>query len=530
MAVVLEGGDLGAVQTVHLDAGTGFDACRDLSRQRCVAAGVVEQGQPQRHQQQPAQRGAAGGQHQGFPHCRALAAGPPLDQPGPGQGGQRCGQKCQPRKAGLKAGCQLGDVRGRLPGYAGLHGNPDHPDDDGAAGEKQQREPVNQRGHAALEGGQGKGRQGRQRWQAQQQAAVRRGGGHRGGQRHQRKPQRQGHVPAGQLPAPAPQGPGGQRPGGPGEPDQQTCDAAPFLAVGRAFQAGNFNAPTPEIQPPGQGGHRQGQSPGQKHPAPGVDRVVVRPCALRVAQCHQRAAGAQEGRHRGGTAQGQAGQADHQPEGRAHHFPGVAVGAGRHGVKNQRRETELRQGGGGFVRELGQAEAGDQGQQGGIGNRPGVIDRAGFPAKGKRHGLGLRAARQVIDGVPGAQQCQRQQQAERYPRRKSRVEKGQGLDRQGAHPVGCKRFKLADLSQQQRMQPAGVAGGQFAHGAEGRNVGVFPGAATEEAGQDIGHAEQQQRQPGQAANCRLGDDGWRGFVQGRSGWTEGPILGQKKAA
>ena len=80
------------------------------------------------------------------------------------------------------------------------------------------------------------------------------------------------------------------------------------------------------------------------------------------------------------------------------------------------------------------------------------------------------------------------------------------------------------------MEEVGVAGGQLAHGAKGRNVGVFPGAAAQEAGQDIGHAEQQKRQPGQAANCRLGNDGWRGFVQRRSGWTEGPILGQKKAA
>ena len=43
---------------------------------------------------------------------------------------------------------------------AGLHGHPNDPDHDGARREKEQGEPVNQRGHAAPQGGQGKSGQG----------------------------------------------------------------------------------------------------------------------------------------------------------------------------------------------------------------------------------------------------------------------------------------------------------------------------------------------------------------------------------
>jgi len=88
------------------------------------------------------------------------------------------------------------------------------------------------------------------------------------------------------------------------------------------------------------------------------------------------------------------------------------------------------------------------------------------------------------------------------------------------------------LTQQLRVQPTGIAGRQFAHGAEGCDVGIFPGATAQKAGQYVSDAEQQQGKPGQAADCRLGNDGWRGLVQGMSGVQkkECPILGQKKAA
>jgi hypothetical protein len=63
---------------------------------------------------------------------------------------------------------------------------------------------------------------------------------------------------------------------------------------------------------------------------------------------------------------------------------------------------------------------------------------------------------------------------------------------------------------------AGVQG-QFLHHAKGGNVVVFPGRAAEKPRQHIGQAKQPQGQPRQAADGRLGNDGWRGFIQ--NGWN-----------
>ena len=128
---------------------------RPAAHQRRVAARVVQQRQPQRHQQQPAQRGAAGGQHQAFPDGGAVSPRAPFHQPGPGQrGGQR-----RPGRPAARSWVQT-----RAPACATL-----------AAGwfgtpvciaiqmtqmmiaqprEKQQGEPVDQRRNAALERGQ----------------------------------------------------------------------------------------------------------------------------------------------------------------------------------------------------------------------------------------------------------------------------------------------------------------------------------------------------------------------------------------
>ena len=100
------------------------------------------------------------------------------------------------------------------------------------------------------------------------------------------------------------------------------------------------------------------------------------------------------------------------------------------------------------MRQLGQPQAGDQRQQGRVGNGTGVVHRTGFAAKSKGHWLGLRASRQVIRRVPSAQQGHCQQQAEGNAHRQCGVQKRQGLDGQRPQPIGRQRFKLARLTQQ----------------------------------------------------------------------------------
>ena len=95
--------------------------CGDRAHLRHVAARVVQHRQPQRHHQQPAQRRAAGRQHQRFPERGALAAGAPAHQPAQATVAARANTKASGRELGHEAGRELGHVGRRLGRHAGLH-------------------------------------------------------------------------------------------------------------------------------------------------------------------------------------------------------------------------------------------------------------------------------------------------------------------------------------------------------------------------------------------------------------------------
>ena len=140
--------------------------------QRAVAACVVQQRQPQRHQQQPAQGHAAGGQHQALPERLAVAAGAPAHQPHQAS----VPASAQPAPASENCGSKPGASVARWPrlgGHAGLHRHVDHPDRDRAQREEEHREPVDRRGGAALQRRQREGGQHGQAGQAEHQGPVR---------------------------------------------------------------------------------------------------------------------------------------------------------------------------------------------------------------------------------------------------------------------------------------------------------------------------------------------------------------------
>ncbi|MNT61736.1 hypothetical protein D3C72_1993990 [compost metagenome] len=64
------------------------------------------------------------------------------------------------------------------------------------------------------------------------------------------------------------------------------------------------------------------------------------------------------------------------------------------------------------MRELREAQAGNQGQQPAIGNGAGVVGWIGFAPKGKSHRLGAGAAGEVVDGVPRGNEGDDQQECE----------------------------------------------------------------------------------------------------------------------
>jgi len=173
--------------------------------------------------------------------------------------------------------------------------------------------------------------------------------------------------------------------------------------------------------------------------------------------------------------------------------------------------------------QLGQAQAGDQREQGAIGNRTGVVPGLGLSAKGKRHRLSLWAARQAVAAVPGARQCQGQQ-----------ADKGQAHDEvwrdpgrsdlqcPGTQPVGQERINFWGSTAQQGGQPVGMTQCQLPHIGKGADVGTAPGHPANKARQEISQAKQQQGHAGQTPHGSLSNDGWAGLVHaglGRRFWS-----------
>ena len=93
------------------------------------------------------------------------------------------------------------------------------------------------------------------------------------------------------------------------------------------------------------------------------------------------------------------------------------------------------------MRQLRQAQAGDQRQQGAIGNRTRIVQRRGLAPKGKRNRLGARAAGQVVHAIPGGHQGDDQERNERHAGRHLRRQPGRcQLHGPGPQPVGQQPF------------------------------------------------------------------------------------------
>ena len=319
---------------------------------------------------------------------------------------------------------------------------------------------------------------------------------------HRGKPQGQGQVAAdgaaGQLVPPAPHSPQRQRPRGPGKPEQQAAQALPFLAT----VTWQHQAPAPQVKLPRQYGcERGGEQHGGRPDKPTSARNSIfmglehtQPCTTQTKQHGQSRC----------TTQHQARHAGHQSQ------PGAepAVGRARNGVEHQRGTTQLCQVRRDFMRQLGQAQAGNQRQQAAIGHGACVIGGLGFATKGKCHGLCTWAARQVVHGVPGCHQGQGQQHR-----------KGNTCCEFGGHPVRCdlqgcstqpvgeQTLGFRGQAQQQRLAPGRMPSCQRQHVTKGRDVVVFPGGPADEPRHNIGNTQQQQGQPRQGAHGALGNDG-----------------------
>lgn len=120
-------------------------------------AGVVEQGQPQAHEQQPAQHSTRCRQDHAFPYGGPMATNAPFDQPGPCQRRQQGEREGEGGKLWQKSGREFGDIGSRFGWKSCLHGDPDHPNGQRAKTEKQEREPVDECTQAASQSGQCKG-------------------------------------------------------------------------------------------------------------------------------------------------------------------------------------------------------------------------------------------------------------------------------------------------------------------------------------------------------------------------------------
>ena len=246
LSVVEQGRILRIGQPQTLYAMVWWDGLLDLGDQRRIASTMVQQREPQCHEQQPAQCGPCGRQDQTFPEFNAVTCGAPSDQGQPGQHPQACNEHRPDRQAVDEFWGSTRHIAGGHCGRACLHGDPDHPDDQCADREKQQSEPVDEGPHAASQGWQGKCCQRGNGGQGRQKRPVRKPREPGGAHRDEHKPQGQADVRNApcleQLAAPTPQGPECQRACGPGEPEQQASERVQ-IQHGLCHQS-----PAPQVQ------------------------------------------------------------------------------------------------------------------------------------------------------------------------------------------------------------------------------------------------------------------------------------------
>ncbi len=208
----------------------------------------------------------------------------------------------------------------------------------------------------------------------------------------------------------------------------------------------------------------------------------------------------------------------------------------RGGIKHGGHHRQPRQVGCGFVRQLRQPQASDQGQQACVGHGARIVLWIGLASEGKAQWLRRRLARQVVNGVPGAHEGERQQQTKRNARCKFWRQERQQLDEHRAQPVGQRASFFHRNTQHLGTPPATVASGHLQHHAKGGDVGRLPGLSSQKTGQHVSHAKQNQREPRQATHCGLAHEGGGdkihgGTIQGGGAWlhwSRRPAAAKKK--
>ena len=323
-----------------------------------------------------------------------------------------------------------------------------------------------------------------------------------------------------ESPAPLPQGPQGEQPRRPGEPGDRACQPEQLR---RMRQGAEPVRPGAEGSRCAGGNDRAGADPGQPLPA----------LACRSGERQRRGDRGEQHCDRGRAAR----RGHDKRQCRRRSALNGLFRHRRHAVEEQGERDQLDQFRRGFVTELEQAERRDQREQRAIGDRPRVVGRIGFAAEGEGQRLRRFGARQVIGGVPGQRQRQGEQQRVRDAGSERRVEPGaRQLDEDGADPVRQERAVGGD-SAHRRREPRGPALGDVDDVAERGDVGVLPGVAPEQARQDIGRAQDEERQPRQGRRFALADECGIGRVHtafdsataNDAAWAAAPLQGASQA-
>ncbi len=455
VAEVGEGGDLRVAEAHGRDAlVVGRQVRGDLLRDVAVGPAVVDDRQPQRHQQHPHQRGAGAREHDAAPQHLGLARDAPAHQREPAERGDQRAGEGEDLEVRFVAGHQARQVAGQRMREAGDRGQPDQPHEGAEDREAEHREPVDRVDRAALEGGQREGGEHRQRWQQQHVDAV----GFLALQDHQRDQrgghrERHGDVRPAAPALPAHPGPDRQRPGRPGEQRQVLGGVAQHR--GRRAREAHQAAVQPLVEEPAgvvgiecEGGERpeREQQHGDRH---ADQQQVAMPDLGRGQHQHGGADDQRGGQHRVAGQQQQADR-DAPPGGAVQRLVGQPYQA----VDQHRDPGELGQLRGGFMAALGQPEAGQQHQQRAVGQRAAVVARLGLAAERVLERLHLGAAAEQVGGVPDEGAGHAEQHAGGDPRGVARREPGaEGLDAERAEPVAERAVRGDELADQVGQQP-----------------------------------------------------------------------------
>ena len=166
--------------------------------------------------------------------------------------------------------------------------------------------------------------------------------------------------------------------------------------------------------------------------------------------------------------------------------------------------------------QLGQPEAGNQGEQPAVCQRSRIVFGLGFAAESKGYRLGCARTRQVVGAIPRARQCQYQHRHERNTHRHVRAHCGrQQLQAGRTQPIGQQAGVFGWHARQCRLQPTAVPIGDFAHVRHGYDIVIAPGIPSYKASQDVDRTDQHEHGAGEPAHAVLGNNCRAGGAHGQ---------------